>query len=944
MDKNNALKKLYLFNKYKELQNRDISYKNNGLQNIKDSYKKLYEYDRNIPDEYLRKLEKYQELHNKKFNFHSVKKNLIKCPLLVSGIEDFSIDFDYKLKYMKLITLDILINKSFSFKCLKSSNIYRTNKCFHYVIANNTKISGVEFDDLIIYVFDEIPEPFFVAIGNGSNWGVLDNYIHFIYYYKNDLIFNLHYRNEHHLNNKKKLCELILQHYTENYQSEDTTSETDSSESEPIPKKITCVFGYSINIGHTFWNEISGLNFLIDMDILKYIDNFIIGPYDYYNIHDYLIKNNYPNIIKEDDICKINNQLNNNLLVKYNDWYMSDNMKKFVIDNNKFTDIDELNKIKKVKQNFYPIITFNLRGVYRYLHNQEESLANIINNLLIIYPKLYIIFDGYITNSNVNLNFYANEGVKSDSNTFDKSYQTILNKIVSKINTTNYTSLIGTSLSRELAWLDISHYGLMQLGAGSFNYTWVMNKKALYIGRNTFINEELLLHIFHDFYYRENRDYTTYINPKLGDFTLYEKPNKEYAINWKLILLYMIRDINILEKHNYELTQYENILNYNHYMSWGLDVININTMMNNNVRTNYNMIKDSIEITKRQCYCCNQINFNKIFDLNLTLIDSIKLNNKLSVNYCNSCYFYFTESNNTQFEYNNYYQNYNKYNIQYSNASIDKDDKCVTYLLNSFQNIDFIKSILDYGCGDGLISQKLKNKYNVDTYDIGMEIKTKKYDCITICHVLEHIYDLDVFIKNIINNLSENGIVYIEVPNAEYYSEFQSFGPLQEINLEHINFFTKYALSKIMINYNFIPLKVEDDYFTINNKKYYVIRGLFQIKNNNNSFKNYIKNGSNIIENIKFSEDFCDIYVYGCGQYLFKIFNKIKEKFNIINIIDDNPNYLHQTINNIKIINFDEFKLKIGNKKCNILIATQNYSICIIEKLKEINHILIKLI
>ena len=147
-----------------------------------------------------------------------------------------------------------------------------------------------------------------------------------------------------------------------------------------------------------------------------------------------------------------------------------------------------------------------------------------------------------------------------------------------------------------------------------------------------------------------------------------------------------------------------------------------------------------------------------------------------------------------------------------------------------------------------------------------------------------------------------------------------------------------------MVKHNFIPLKVEDDHFTINNTKYYIIRSLFQIKNNNNSFENYIKNGIDIIDNIKFTDGYCNIYVYGCGQYLFKIFNKIKESFNIINIIDDNPNYLHQTINNIKIINFDEFKLKVGNDKCNILIATQNYSIRIIEKLKQINHKLIKLI
>jgi SAM-dependent methyltransferase len=340
----------------------------------------------------------------------------------------------------------------------------------------------------------------------------------------------------------------------------------------------------------------------------------------------------------------------------------------------------------------------------------------------------------------------------------------------------------------------------------------------------------------------------------------------------------------------------------------------------------------------RPCFCCNSIINANLLSLNLQLIDDINLNKNINVKYCQDCYFYFSESNNTQDDYNYYYQNFNKYNTD--SVSIDKDQKCVDYLLSNLDNN--IKTILDYGCGNGLISQKLKEIYTVNTFDIGMKDPDIKYDCIIINHVLEHIYDLDDFISKIKVNIIDNGVVYIEIPNAEYYEEFNNFGPLQEINLEHINYFSKLALSKLMVKHNFIPLKLEDDYFIINNSKYYVIRGLFKLNHNNKSFEKYIEYGRNKIENIQFDDKINNksIYVYGCGQYLFKIFNKISEKYNIINIIDDNPSYLHKKVNNVLIINYDEFKNTIESKKeINVLIATLNHKNKIMDKLNQISNI-----
>lgn len=542
--------------------------------NINDDYKKLYEYDRNINENILNNLYSYEKINEQKFNFHSVKDE-IPHTQLVTSIVDMSKGYDYKLKYMKLITIDILLNHSFSFKCVKTYNIYRSNKCFHHLIKTDVKISGMEYDDVIVYVFDTAQFPFFVVLGNGSNWGALDVHIHYIYYYTINKIYNLLYRSEHYLENRETVCKSILDYYNSNNILESN--------------KISYMIGFQSNIGHTYWNEISGFNFLREMNLLKNINNFIIGPYDYYNIGNYLKKNNY-NVVRTNDITNINSLLNNNLLVKYNDWYMSESLKEFVICINPYDNKHELNQINDVKKNYYPIITFNLRGLYRHIHNQEEYFSNIINNLLIIYPKLYIIFDGYTVNKNVNLDLYGNEGVKSNLNIFDNSYTTIVNTIISKINTKNYTSLIGSTLNRVFKWLDISNYGLMQLGAGSFLYTWIMNKKALYVGRNLYVNDELLIHVFHDYYYRENRDFTTYINPKLVDFDTYSKPNNEFEFYWKKILCFMLRDLIILEKNNHNLSQHNYIVKYNYYMNWNHD-INLDNLIKLDIKNIYKFLQ-----------------------------------------------------------------------------------------------------------------------------------------------------------------------------------------------------------------------------------------------------------------------------------------------------------------------------------------------------------------
>jgi hypothetical protein len=337
----------------------------------------------------------------------------------------------------------------------------------------------------------------------------------------------------------------------------------------------------------------------------------------------------------------------------------------------------------------------------------------------------------------------------------------------------------------------------------------------------------------------------------------------------------------------------------------------------------------------RPCICYNLQNPICIDTIKLSLVNDIKLNNALSIYYCSECNFYYSDSNNIQEDYNNYYKEFNNY--KKGTVYSDKDEKCHIYLKDLLSSKK-IKTIIDYGSGNGKIKELLSDQFVVEEYDIGMTQPEKKYDCLILSHVLEHIYDLPLFINEISKNINEDGLLYIEVPNAEYYDKITDICPLQEINLEHINFFSKYALNKLLMKHDYYVVSLVDDFFMIKDSKYYVIRGIFAKNKQNRSFKKYLDNGSEQISKYNFSnlKKYKNIYIYGCGQFLFKIFDKIQNNCNIINIIDDNPCYLDKKLENIKIINYDLYK-EIAKDDDVILLTSLIHDQTLKNKIQKIN-------
>ena len=171
--------------------------------------------------------------------------------------------------------------------------------------------------------------------------------------------------------------------------------------------------------------------------------------------------------------------------------------------------------------------------------------------------------------------------------------------------------------------------------------------------------------------------------------------------------------------------------------------------------------------------------------------------------------------------------------------TIKRKFKLISKLISS-------KKILDVGSGTGEFLSYMKSK-GFDTFGIEVAKKARKlsiknhkllvkdslsklnennFDVITMWHVLEHVYDLDGYMKKIKYLLNDKGILLIAVPNhkcfdQKYYGEYWA-GWDVPLHLWH---FDKESMRKISKKYGFeitsiYPLYFDSFYVSLLSSKY----------------------------------------------------------------------------------------------------------------------------
>lgn len=172
----------------------------------------------------------------------------------------------------------------------------------------------------------------------------------------------------------------------------------------------------------------------------------------------------------------------------------------------------------------------------------------------------------------------------------------------------------------------------------------------------------------------------------------------------------------------------------------------------------------------------------------------------------------------------------------------------IKYLTKNYQ--DPIK-ICDIGCGTGTFLKKLERlKYNVYGYDLNREqcsiaryqnrllnislaqsieeycskklIKENFFDIITAFEVIEHVLDVNVFLKNICTYLKPGGILILSTPNSKRFriNELWDYPPIHFLRFNYDN------IKKLLEKYGFVI-----EYFrTYNELGYYSSNFLAKLK------------------------------------------------------------------------------------------------------------------
>jgi hypothetical protein len=199
---------------------------------------------------------------------------------------------------------------------------------------------------------------------------------------------------------------------------------------------------------------------------------------------------------------------------------------------------------------------------------------------------------------------------------------------------------------------------------------------------------------------------------------------------------------------------------------------------------------------------------------------ALKVNKgEIHLTYCTDCTHIFNRSfDPALINYNVSYENA----LHFSPVFRNYETKLAQNLINKYNLRG--KSIADMGAGDGhflkticvlgqntglaidssavAIDDPVRNIEIINTSIIDYDFE-KEVDFISCRHVLEHIYDVDKFLKNLALQLRKNNVgiqLYFEVPNADYMIDNQSYF---DILYEHCHYFTSDSLKNVFGNNGF---------------------------------------------------------------------------------------------------------------------------------------------
>jgi len=268
--------------------------------------------------------------------------------------------------------------------CPLSGKILRSNQSF---VINHRDLDDNQRFDLQGFCYRFVgDEVFYLMTGH-----VFGNIL-LVYFPRRELIINL---NAYHLRdlsyrpveNMNKLKSYMVTCW----------QDIKSYISSPDKKQIVDVIGLGFNMGHHFWQDLTGIHVLHKNGILPKLDKILVGPGDYFSAKDVFPEVPSEKFVEVEDVWQVFKTVvaNNYVALKVNGNFIEEDLaNKVYLGGIKQSSDSFLQEVDKAKKHF-PLILIWVRSHSRVWLSQVEGFANIINNLAAEFPNLGIIFEGW---------------------------------------------------------------------------------------------------------------------------------------------------------------------------------------------------------------------------------------------------------------------------------------------------------------------------------------------------------------------------------------------------------------------------------------------------------------------------------------------------------------------------------------------------------------------
>ncbi|MEG4967530.1 tetratricopeptide repeat protein [Microcoleus sp. B6-A1] len=302
-------------------------------------------------------------------------------------------------------------------------------------------------------------------------------------------------------------------------------------------KPVVSVSGILGNIGHYFWNEVSGIHDLYENGNLAKVDKFLVGCHEYFKISDI-----FPEEIPESKVIRLSDGWsifkailqNNYMAVRSAGILVKDKLADKIYEGSiRRSSPAFLQQVEKAKQHF-PLLWIGIRTNQRVWVSQTEGIANIINSLYVDFPSMAVVLDGW---SRIERDdYYGGTMIESERPIADQ----ILSMIPPEVKI--YDIIGGISYEKVVWGYNVDTY-VTSLGSGNAFVTWIANKPGVGLG-----NKEFCVRVRPDLLGRENIVMPNTI-PDDAFIDLDESVHylsRNYDCDWKAVykeLLNVIKDI-----------------------------------------------------------------------------------------------------------------------------------------------------------------------------------------------------------------------------------------------------------------------------------------------------------------------------------------------------------------------------------------------------------------